>query len=77
MQDVVKTASFLLVVSSVLRLVLDVCVAMSVGMLNWMANKVCLVLVVVVVGMLLNVWLLVKCSSSVAETNQLPAAHAA
>ena len=59
MQDVVKTASFLLVVSSVLRLVLDVCGAMSVDMLSWMANKVCLVLVVVVVEMLLKVWLLV------------------
>ena len=45
MQDVVKTASFLLVVSSMLRLVLDVCGAMSVDMLSWMANKVCLVLV--------------------------------
>jgi hypothetical protein len=77
MQDVVKTASFLLVVSSVLWLVLDVCGAMSVGMLSWVANKVCLVLVVVVVDMLLNVWLLVKCSSSVAQTNQLPAVHAA
>ena len=77
MQDVVKTACFLLVVSSVLWLVLDVCGAMSVGMLSWVANKVCLVLVVVVVDMLLNVWLLVKCSSSVAQTNQLPAVHAA